>query len=93
MLRLVSTGIISGGGTFLQLLSLKTLCQVQSEAGVVYMQAPPQADGSVPPYVPLTMDMLSGTDESIINLLQQGIQYSSCIVCSMVVAVQVPPQG
>lgn len=59
--------------------------------GGVYVQAPPQADGSVPPYVPLTMDMLSGTDESIIQLLQQGIQQGSCIVCSMVVAVQVPP--
>ena len=58
-----------------------------------YAQAPPQADGSVPPYIPLNMDMLSGTDESIVELLQQGIQYSSCIVCSMVVAVQVPPQG
>ena len=59
----------------------------------LFVQAPPQADGSVPSYVPLTMDILSGTDESIVELLQQGIQTGSCIVCSMSLAVQVPPQG
>ena len=61
--------------------------------GVAFVQAPPQADGSVPPYIPLTMDMLSGTDVSIVQLLQQGIQTGSCIVCSMIVIVQVPPEG
>lgn len=61
--------------------------------GVVFVQAPPQANRSVPPYIPLTMDMLSGTDVSIVQLLQQGIQTGSCIVCSMIVIVQVPPEG
>ncbi|KAL3134106.1 hypothetical protein ABBQ32_008528 [Trebouxia sp. C0010 RCD-2024] len=56
------------------------------------LQAPPQADGSAPTYTPLSMDVLSASDESISQLLQPGIQSGSCIVCSMVVALQVPQQ-
>ena len=57
------------------------------------LQAPPQADGSVPLYVPLTLDMLSDTDGNVIQLLAGAIQSKSCIVCSMVVALQVPRIG
>lgn len=60
---------------------------------VVWMQAPPQADSSVPFYMPLTLDMLSDTDDNIVQLLQQGIQSGSCIVCIMVVSAKVPQQG
>ena len=57
------------------------------------LQAPPQADGSVPLYMPLSLGLLGGTEESVMQALSGIVQEKSCIVCSMVVAVQVPKSG
>ena len=60
---------------------------------VFLLQAPPQADGSVPLYQPLSLAMLSGSEESVMQALSGLMLDKSCIVCSMVVAVQVPTSG
>ena len=57
------------------------------------LQAPPQADGSVPLYTPLSLGLLGSSEESVMQALSGIVQDKSCIVCSMVVAVQVPKTG
>ncbi|KAL0021740.1 hypothetical protein WJX79_000457 [Trebouxia sp. C0005] len=57
------------------------------------MQAPPQANGTIPFYTPLSLEQLSDKEDSVMQLLAGGMQDSSCIVCSMVVAAQVPKTG
>lgn len=74
-------------------MALGTVAAFNKVCLAVFLQAPPKADGSVPLYVPLSLDMLSDSDEAIVQLLQAGIQEGSCIVCSMVVALKVPQQG
>lgn len=58
------------------------------------MQAPPQADGTIPYYVPLSLDLLSSRDEdSVMRLLTGVTSDNSCIVCSMVIGISVPASG
>lgn len=54
------------------------------------LQGPPQADGTIPYYLPLTLDMLSDKDEDRVLRLLQGVTNGSCIVCAMVVGLNVP---
>ncbi|KAL0039754.1 hypothetical protein WJX77_006967 [Trebouxia sp. C0004] len=57
------------------------------------MQAPPQANGTIPFYTQLSLEQLADKENSVMQLLAGGMQDNSCIVCSMVVAVQVPKTG
>lgn len=58
------------------------------------LQAPPQADGTLPYFVPLSAEALSSRDEdSVIRLLSGVINGNSCIVCSMVVGINVSASG
>ena len=43
--------------------------------------------------MPLSLGLLGGTEESVMQALSGIVQEKSCIVCSMVVAVQVPKSG
>lgn len=57
------------------------------------LQAPPQANGTIPFYTQLSLELLSDKEDFVMQLLAGGLQDNSCIVCSMVVAVQVPKTG
>jgi hypothetical protein len=65
----------------------------QSKLPASCMQAPPQANGTIPFYTQLSLEQLSDKEDSVMRLLAGGMQDNSCIVCSMVVAVQVPKTG
>ncbi len=69
------------------------LSRDESTLSACCMQAPPQANGSIPFYTQLSLEQLSDKEDFVMQLLANGMQDNSCIVCSMVVAVQVPKTG